>query len=1483
MVATEGSGARLSIGAYAQLVRDVTLDNEYRPAVIRALLNLALSPGSQPIPLVADGEAEPEPQLAAAAKAQRGGDNEEEASEAEEPEWPEELVFRGCKAFPALNGHFRRTRDFDQLLQEKRPAYERLVDVGGGAHPMKMFCFYWRYPVKAVGSESGARPAKKKKRKVETQTLGEGGWWIGAQVGGDTRLYGSCAAADAETPPATGWSVALQPKKEASDEDPCERAEDPGGFVTREEMGAESLRRLDLSVLHGAVRGPAPEATAYFGHFCALLHLEYLADVVTVRRRLARRNAQQLQRSGWALAGLRATEVASQRKGKGKGGGKGKHGGKGKDKGNDQAAENPADVETTITFSCSKGVDMERLRFKRGDNVLVSVSDPLVDKIGEGPIQDLRAGQLTVKMQGVRMPSNWKDNTWRVDKGTNTLSYVRQLESLVALCQDGDDGDGFVACSKVDGKHAGEGYDRPAIFNMIISARVGKVDEWAVRARQTADAKEADKQLGEGSDEKAAASPLKEDAEETFPVGTLVALCGLRTEEMNGLEGEVIMEDESAQARSKGRIHIRLRKDNSVKAVRAENLIRLPQSSREPAAAAASPDAAPEPRDAAAASRQSPEPKAESAAAKASDETDRLDAKSIAASLAESALDASRERLSKCREDLAQDSSLNPSQREAIEAALEQRCSVIQGPPGTGKTTTAIQVLRHWAALGLKPLLATADGNIAVDNIAEGLAKLGVKVVRVGRPEKIRDQLEAITLDAKIRDRVATAERERAAEAVARRLRARQSKREELEQSPLTALRTRAADLDLDISSEALAARRATTQAAASGAATMQGAAEDTGADEGGCGSAGKDVRGTALDDVVEAVLDAEESKVQAAVEAAEAAKPADVLQAEKLAKKRNDRKEEQEFQREVLEGAEVICAQMISAGGGLLSRLGPFRGVLIDEAAQATELSAVVPIVQRRCERLVLSGDHCQLPPTVQSSEAERRGLTLSLYGRLVADGVKPFFLDTQFRSHPRLAEFSAQAIYDGRLRSGLSPEARLAPQGFDWPKRKAPVAFVEAGRDSREDAEGESKLNWYEAERVLGLLESVFAAGELQVSDVGVVTPYMGQVRTLRQMWRERCAARAKEEAAKQKAKAAANAPPKKKKRKKETIDASPAVEPPSAGIAWWSTPRDLEIASVDQFQGREKELIVFSAVRNNSAGRVGFLADWRRLNVMLTRARRGLIVIGNGWTLKHDPYWKRWLEWCANNNLVIDKKAWHDQVWRAIRATSTDKRLRRLLRGLLAHERAPATPKAFRAFVMGHVEGAETASDAEALWQAIASSRQEAAGSSSSGACASGGSAAASSSTAPALAPPQEEPAVEEAPPSRSWAGWLAEVQQLLEANGGELTWKELRVAAVAAHEAAHAEASLEQRRPPKELRAELRAALPADFLPEGGELTSASIVRLPPPSVEPRPKRRRVRSRINSGVAAAPEAEVVPSTPTPATTETPRKKRRRNSNG
>eukprot|EP00933_Yihiella_yeosuensis_P065314 TRINITY_DN69037_c0_g1_i1.p1 TRINITY_DN69037_c0_g1~~TRINITY_DN69037_c0_g1_i1.p1 ORF type:complete len:472 (+),score=78.04 TRINITY_DN69037_c0_g1_i1:34-1416(+) len=295
-----------------------------------------------------------------------------------------------------------------------------------------------------------------------------------------------------------------------------------------------------------------------------------------------------------------------------------------------------------------------------------------------------------------------------------------------------------------------------------------------------------------------------------------------------------------------------------------------------------------------------------------------------------------------------------------------------------------------------------------------------------------------------------------------------------------------------------------------------------------------------------------------------------------------------------------------MTSGAGYLENL-KLQGVLIDEVAQATELSALVPIVLRThpgIDRVVLVGDHCQLPPSVCSLEAETRGLSLSVFGRLAAQGLKPYFLDTQFRMHPMIAAFSAEAFYHGKLKTGVSSDQRIPPLGFEWPEADSGIAFVNT--DSPETKDGESRSNAGEVQAVADILAEVLSTQELGVLDVGVVTPYSAQVRALRSTLR------------------------------RELPRRCPNVDL-TGGLEGRRGQRALEIASVDAYQGREKELIIFSAVRSNRYGQVGFLADWRRLNVMITRARRGLIIVGNTDTLKGDPTWNRWLTWAEANGLM------------------------------------------------------------------------------------------------------------------------------------------------------------------------------------------------------------------------------------------------------
>ena len=378
----------------------------------------------------------------------------------------------------------------------------------------------------------------------------------------------------------------------------------------------------------------------------------------------------------------------------------------------------------------------------------------------------------------------------------------------------------------------------------------------------------------------------------------------------------------------------------------------------------------------------------------------------------------------------------------------------------------AIRIIQHWARMRdaatkngdtPAPILATSDSNIAVDNLVEGCAAVGLRVVRLGRPEAVRPELLRYCVD------------------------------------------------------------RPPSQYAG-------------GQERGGNQMAGYKERMKQMKD------------------------------------------------------AQIICCTCIGSGSDILDMFGPLEHILVDEATQATEPAILVPII-RGCRQLVLVGDHCQLPPTVLSTRAEEEGHGVPLFSRMVACGVPPFMLDTQYRMHPCIAQFPSDLFYGGLLQNGVSaPERRPLP-GFSWPREEFPVAFVPVYGVEMDD--GVSKYNEAEAAAACDAVAALMSGGHCSVSDIAVVTPYAAQARLIRRLIRQ---------------------------------------------LIRDTGPPYVEVSSVDGFQGREKEAIVFSAVRSNDYGAIGFTSDWRRVNVSFTRARRALIVIGNDQTLRRgDPdTWMPWLAW-------------------------------------------------------------------------------------------------------------------------------------------------------------------------------------------------------------------------------------------------------------
>ncbi|KAL4856486.1 DNA-binding protein SMUBP-2 [Chlorella vulgaris] len=289
----------------------------------------------------------------------------------------------------------------------------------------------------------------------------------------------------------------------------------------------------------------------------------------------------------------------------------------------------------------------------------------------------------------------------------------------------------------------------------------------------------------------------------------------------------------------------------------------------------------------------------------------------------------------------------------------------------------------------------------------------------------------------------------------------------------------------------------------------------------------------------------------------------------------KEERKRQEKAVQEVLAGARVICTTLTGVGTRQLSSL-QFDVIVIDEAAQALEPA---------CWAALLKGRKA-LPPTVISDKAARGGLSRTLFERLQelwGEGASEM-LTVQYRMNSSIMDWSSQELYGGRLSAHASVAghtmAGLAGGGPGAAEVPVLLLVDTAGCDMEEQAaeDGDSKWNDGEAQVVMQHVQRLMAAG-FKASDIGVITPYSAQVARLRELRPEALAAQ-------------------------------------------------LEVSTVDGFQGREKEAIIISMVRSNAAQQVGFLADSRRMNVAVTRARRHCALVADSDTVRGDPFLDRLL---------------------------------------------------------------------------------------------------------------------------------------------------------------------------------------------------------------------------------------------------------------
>jgi ATP-dependent RNA/DNA helicase IGHMBP2 len=512
-----------------------------------------------------------------------------------------------------------------------------------------------------------------------------------------------------------------------------------------------------------------------------------------------------------------------------------------------------------------------------------------------------------------------------------------------------------------------------------------------------------------------------------------------------------------------------------------------------------------------------------------------------------------------------QNTKLNKSQMDAVVGALKTKyISLIHGPPGTGKTSTVVEVI-HQSAMRRQRVLVCAPSNVAVDNILERLIATNetraagkgkrvvskVRMVRLGHPARVSKKGARYCLDSLIASHDGT-------------------------------------EIVSDVHTEINGLRKEILR----------------------CGKKGRSKRRE--------------------------------LQGEIRVLCKEARKREESIVKEIMLGVDVVLCTCVTAGSRLLSNM-VFDMVIIDEAAQALEVSCWIPImIATKC---ILVGDHKQLPPTVKSTKAASKGLAVTLFERVMtnqaflkADLVH--LLDTQYRMNSLICDWASEHMYSGRLISHESVANRTLKDIYRRPPTAADgtsavtgiivelgskpsididgdieddgddngdcseegeerkVTVPSAGEEDEQDTlpvtllldttgsgmyeeegtEG-SKKNFGEADLVLQHVLYLLDTMRVAPADIGVITPYSGQLGLLKQIFAE-------------------------------GSESDPRLS-------------SVDVKTIDGYQGGEKECVVISMVRSNLRREVGFLGEKRRINVAVTRAKVHLAVICDVDTCSKDRF--------------------------------------------------------------------------------------------------------------------------------------------------------------------------------------------------------------------------------------------------------------------
>lgn len=303
----------------------------------------------------------------------------------------------------------------------------------------------------------------------------------------------------------------------------------------------------------------------------------------------------------------------------------------------------------------------------------------------------------------------------------------------------------------------------------------------------------------------------------------------------------------------------------------------------------------------------------------------------------------------------------------------------------------------------------------------------------------------------------------------------------------------------------------------------------------------------------------------------------------------------EQYIIEDLLNKAQVITATLVGANNYMIRQL-KYKTVVIDEAGQALEPACWIPIL--KAQKVVLAGDHFQLPPTIKSNEAAQKGLSTTLLEKCVALHPEAVtLLEEQYRMHEMIMGYSSAVFYENRLKAHASVAQHLLFAN------DAPISFVDtAGCGFDEKSEGTSITNPEEASFLFKHLRQLVAdlSAHYQPENfpsIAIISPYRQQVQILQELL------------------------------------------PHSTSLQLYR--HRISVNTIDSFQGQERDIVYISMARSNTEGKIGFLSDIRRMNVAMTRARKKLVVIGDSGTLSQLPFYEDFIAYTADRNAY--QSAW------------------------------------------------------------------------------------------------------------------------------------------------------------------------------------------------------------------------------------------------